>query len=82
MSQQEQVLAMLRSAGADGLCSLDLYRSALPNGRNRIGELERDRGFVIESRPCHQHDHGKTAYFRYFIRHDPERQPEQLRAAI
>lgn len=81
MSQIERVLAMLRAAGRDGLCSLDLYRSYLPNGRNRIGELEHERRFEIGREWCH-HEEQTPPHVRYRLDYDPERQPVQSRMAI
>lgn len=81
MTQADRVLAMLRRAGADGLCSRELYRGdehgPLPNGRNRIAVELRDRGFLIARGPCRDHDHGEAGYYRYVIEHDPERVPQQ-----
>jgi hypothetical protein len=74
---------MLAKAGPDGVCAEVLYRSALPNGRNRVGELRRDR-YHIDSAPCE--DVHEAGYFRYWLRHGPDREcptcpwkPAQLR---
>jgi hypothetical protein len=79
MTQADRVLAMLREAGGDGLCSVAFYRAALPHARNRIAVELRDRGFVIDRGPCLDADHGPTGYYRYTLRFDPERVPQQQR---
>jgi hypothetical protein len=77
LTQMERVLVLLREAGREGLCSLVLYGSYLPNGRNRVGELERERRFVISRSPCH-HDEPTPTHVRYRIDHDPERRVQQM----
>ena len=67
MTQTERVLALLRSRRLRGLCSETLYRSGLPNGRNRIGELRR-AGWCIRSFPCPD-PHG-PGYFKYVLLHE------------
>lgn len=69
-TQHHLVLSMLVKAGADGVCAERFYSSALPNARNRVGDL-RARGHCITSAPCAD-PHGPT-YFRYWLHHGPER---------
>jgi hypothetical protein len=72
MSQQQRILNALWDG--DWVCSEWMYRNALPNGRNRIGELRR-AGYDIESEPCPD-THG-PGYFRYRL----HRVPVQARLA-
>lgn len=78
MTQTERVLSMLRDAGSAGVCSQTFYAAYLPHARNRISVELRDRGFVVDRGPCREHDHD-TTFFRYVLRYDPERQPQQMR---
>lgn len=70
MSQKEKVLYDLKEAGLLGVCAEHWYRGAIPNSRNRIGELRRE-GHHIASAPCGD-DHG-PGYARYVLLHGPER---------
>ncbi len=79
MSQKDRVLADLREAGEQGVCSSHWYRGYIPNARNRIGELEQE-GFVIASAPCAD-EHG-PAFFRYWLTFDPERTPVQAELGL
>ena len=67
MNQRDAVLADLRAAGLAGVCAEHWYRTALPNARNRIGEL-RGGGWCIASFPC-QDDH-RAPFFRYVLLHE------------
>jgi len=51
-TQKERVKDLIRSAGAEGLCSIFLYRINIPNGRTRCYELRDDDGLDIETVPC------------------------------
>lgn len=51
-TQKERVRGLLRSAGAEGLCSLFGYSIGIPNIRNRVGELRDDDGLVIDTIRC------------------------------
>ena len=82
MTQTDRTLAMLREAGARGVCSHAFYEARLPHARNRIATELRDRGFIIERGPCMYGDHGRGIYYRYTIRHDPEYAPVQNRLAM
>ena len=82
MTQTERTLAMLRDAGARGVCSHAFYAAYLPHARNRIAIELRDRGFVIAREPCRESDHGSGTYYRYTLEYDPERVPQQERMAI
>lgn len=79
MTQTERTLAMLREAGARGVCSRAFYAAYLPHARNRIASELRDRGFLIDRAPCVEDDHGSGTYYRYTIAYDPERMPKQER---
>lgn len=67
MSQIDRVRDLLRSAGADGLCSISLYALGLPNGRNRIVELRDQQGLLIETFACDLrfHEPHTPAHVRY-----------------
>lgn len=82
MTQKAVVLSDLQHAGLRGVCAVTWYAGAIPNARNRIGELKRE-GWCIAAAPCGD-DHG-PGYFRYVLIHGPERGcrvcrpvPEQL----
>jgi hypothetical protein len=66
-TQKERVKDLLRSAGANGLCSISLYALGLPNGRNRIVELRDDDGLDIETFSCDLalHEPETPAHVRY-----------------
>jgi hypothetical protein len=51
-SQKARVRDLLRSAGADGLCSLMVYAAHIPNGRNRVVELRDEDRLDIETVRC------------------------------
>jgi hypothetical protein len=69
-TQRERVKGLLRSAGADGVCSLFFYSVGLPNGRNRVQELRDEVGLAIETKPCDLrfHERGTPAHVRYVWR--------------
>jgi hypothetical protein len=48
MTQNEKVLAMLRQAGRNGICSREFFACGMPRGAARIRDL-RDQGVGIES---------------------------------
>lgn len=73
-TQEEFVLALLRGAGREGLCSFEVYRHGPHafNSRNRVSELGK-QGYGIRHEPC---KHGTTAHVRWTLEREPE--PEQM----
>lgn len=77
-TQKDRCREILRSAGANGVCSLGLYDLGLPNGRTRVYELRDDDGLDIETVPCDLalHEPRTPAHVR-FIWHW-NRKPRQI----
>lgn len=73
MTQATLVLGLLRAAGPSGICSFEVYRHGphAYNARNRVGELEKKRGFGITHEAC-KHDEPTTPHVRWTLTHDPE----------
>lgn len=69
-TDRDRVLADLQAAGLRGICAAHWYRSALPNARNRVGELRR-AGWCIRSFPCGD-DHD-APYYKYVLLHERAR---------
>lgn len=69
-TQAEQVLAMLRKAGAHGVHTFELRREFIGNPSQRIAEL-RDRGHGIRVSE-RERLHGRSLGVRYFLEYDAE----------
>lgn len=76
MTQREGILALLREAGENGLCSLAAYRhgARFYNSRNRVSEMNRD-GYRITSDPC-KHDEDTPSHVRWTLVSEPVRTAE------
>lgn len=75
-TQHDRILAMLREARGEGVCSWDLaYRSYMPHASSRIPELNAT-GFVIRGETRDWGD-GHGAHAHYTLISEPDREPHQ-----
>lgn len=68
-TQKRRVLALLRMAGAAGICIANVPLDLSYTARNRISEL-RHEGYVIDDAVCRFHKH-RGAVARYTLREEP-----------